>query len=72
MSEKAAGNKNRALAYMLKTYGMISDDAEDVLDCYFRACSIGENSIDLAKMAFVLSNKGKISEQENKYAKIFM
>lgn len=59
LSEKATGNKNRALAYMLKAYGMISDDAEDVLDCYFRACSIEVNSVDLAKIAFILSNKGK-------------
>lgn len=58
MSEKTTGNKNRALAYMLKAYGMIDDDAEAVLDCYFRACSIKVNCIDLAKIAFVLSNKG--------------
>ena len=58
LSEKATGNKNRALAYMLKAYGMIYDDVEDVLDCYFRACSIKVTSIDLAKTAFVLSNKG--------------
>ena len=32
-SEKATGSKNRALAYLLKTYGMIRDDVEEVLDC---------------------------------------
>jgi glutaminase len=58
LSEKETGNKNRALAYMLKAYGMIYDDVEDVLDCYFRACSIKVTSIDLAKIAYVLSNKG--------------
>ncbi len=40
LSEKRTGNKNRALAYMLRAYGMISDEVEDVLECYFRACSI--------------------------------
>ena len=40
LSEKRTGNKNRALAYMLKSQGMIADDVEDVLDCYFKACSI--------------------------------
>ncbi len=74
LSEKATGNKNRALAYMLKAYGMIDDDAEAVLDCYFRACSIKVNTVDLAKIAFALSNKGinpKTGEQlfETKYAK---
>ena len=32
LSEKATGHKNRALAYMLKAYGMIDADVEDVLD----------------------------------------
>lgn len=73
LSEKATGNKNRALAYMLKAYGMIDDDAEAVLDCYFRACSIKVNTADLAKIAFTLSNKGinpKTGEQlfEPRYA----
>ena len=43
-SEKLTGNKNRALAFMLKTYGMISDEVEDVLDLYFKACSISVSS----------------------------
>ncbi len=59
MSEKATGNKNRALTYMLKAYGIINEDAEEVLDCYFRACSIKVTSVDLAKIAFVLANNGK-------------
>ena len=58
-SEKATGNKNRALAYMLKAYGMVHDPVEDVLDCYFRACSISVNCRDLANIAFVLANRGK-------------
>jgi len=57
-SEKATGSKNRALAYMLKAYGMIDDDVEALLDCYFKACSIKVTSTDLAKIAFVLANKG--------------
>ena len=57
-SEKATGSKNRALAYMLKAYGMISDPVEDILDCYFRACSISVNCRDLAKIAHVFANHG--------------
>ena len=57
-SEKLTGNKNRALAYMLTAYGMISDPVEDVLDCYFRACSISANCKDLAKIARVFANHG--------------
>lgn len=59
LSEKSTGNKNRALTYMLKAYGLINEDAEEVLDCYFRACSIKVTSNDLANMAFVFANKGK-------------
>ena len=47
-SEKAWGSKNRALAYLLKSYGMLHDDVEEVLECYFRACSITFNCKDLA------------------------
>lgn len=59
LSEKATGSKNRALAYMLKAYGMIEDEVEDIVDCYFRACSIKANCADLAKIAFVFANHGK-------------
>lgn len=58
LSEKATGNKNRALAYMLKAYGMMEDDVEEVLDCYFRACSIKVTTLDLARIAFVFAHGG--------------
>ena len=57
-SEKMTGNKNRALAYMMKAYGMISDDVESILDCYFRACSVLVSVSDLANMALVLAFGG--------------
>lgn len=60
MSEKATGNKNRALAYMLKAYGMIDGDMESVLDMYFKACSIQVDCRDLANIAFVLANHGQM------------
>ena len=59
LSEKKTGNKNRALAYLLKTYGMIEDNVEDVLDCYFKSCSIKVNCMDLANIALVLANHGR-------------
>jgi len=59
LSEKATGNKNRALAYMLKAYGLVTDDIEPLVDCYFRACSIKVNCVDLARIALVLANKGR-------------
>jgi len=59
LSEKATGSKNRALAYMLKAYGMIHDPVEDIVDCYFRACSIRVNCVELANIAFLFANHGK-------------
>ena len=58
-SEKKTGNKNRALAYMLTAYGMISDPVEEILDCYFRACSISVTCRDLARIARVFAHHGK-------------
>lgn len=58
-SEKATGSKNRALAYMLKANGMICDPVEDIVDCYFRACSVRADCADLARIAFVFSHHGK-------------
>ena len=57
-SEKMTGSKNRALAYMLTAYGMISDPVEEILDCYFRACSISVTSRDLAKIAHIFACHG--------------
>ena len=58
MSEKETGNKNRALAYMLKAYGMIHDPVEEILDCYFKACSILVDCRDLARIANVFAHHG--------------
>lgn len=57
-SEKQTGNKNRALAYMLKAYGMIADPVEEILECYFKACSILVDCRDLARIAHVFANHG--------------
>lgn len=57
-SESATGHKNRALGYMLKAYGMIHDDVEQVVDCYFKACSIAVDCRDLARIADAFSRHG--------------
>ena len=57
-SECETGNKNRALAYLLKAYGLVSDPVEDILDCYFRACSILVSCQDLAKIACIFAHHG--------------
>ena len=60
LSEKSHGSKNRSLAYLLKSFGMLHDNVEDVLDCYFRACSISVTCENLANIGYVLANQGKL------------
>ena len=59
LSEKKTGSKNRALAYMLAAYGMIHDPVEEILDCYFRACSILVNCRDLSRIARIFAWHGQ-------------
>lgn len=49
-SEKATGDRNRAIAYMLSSFGVL-DEPDEVLDVYFRQCSLKVTSVDLARMA---------------------
>lgn len=54
-SECIHGHKNRAIAYYMKSTGLIKDDVEELLDIYFRICSIRVDCRDLAYFAAELS-----------------
>lgn len=58
-SEKATGNRNRAIAYLLLTHGLLRVDPETALDFYFRQCSVSVSAIDLAAMGACLANMGQ-------------
>lgn len=55
LSEKETGNKNRALANIMKSRGMLDGDVEDILDDYFKQCSIEVDALDLANIGFFLA-----------------
>jgi glutaminase len=57
-SELATGHRNRAIAYMMLNTGMIRRDPNEVLDLYFRQCSVMATARDLAIMAATLANDG--------------
>jgi len=57
-SEEVTGHRNRAIAYMMLNTGMIKRDSNDVLDLYFRQCSVNVTTRDLAIMAATLANDG--------------
>lgn len=58
LSEKATGTRNRSIAYLLKAEGILRGEPEEVLDVYFRACSVTVTARDLARFALVLSLGG--------------
>jgi glutaminase len=57
-SESKTGDRNRAIAWLLRNYAVIQDDVDAVLDVYFRQCSILVTARDLAAMAATLANDG--------------
>ena len=58
ISERATGDRNRAIGYLLKNSSVIANDVEAALDVYFRQCSILVNARDIAVMAATLANRG--------------
>ncbi|MET0897711.1 MAG: glutaminase A [Mycobacterium sp.] len=57
-SEKATGSRNRAIAYMLQSFGVLDGDPDEVLDTYFRQCSLLVTSTDLARIGATLARGG--------------
>jgi glutaminase len=58
LSEKATGFRNRAMAYLMLNFGMVSDRIDETLDLYFQQCSIMVNARDLAMLSATLANGG--------------
>ena len=58
LSEKRTGDRNRSLAYFLKSVGTIDSEVETVLDVYFRQCSLEVTVSDLAVLAATLAMDG--------------
>ena len=79
-SEKLTGDRNRAMAYLLKNDGFIDGDVEEVLDLYFKQCSIEIDCVDLARIGINLAMYGidieskerLISEKVSRMVKTFM
>jgi len=57
-SESETGFRNRAIAWLLKNFGVIDGDPMPVLENYFRQCSICVTCRDLAFIAATLANGG--------------
>ncbi len=57
-SESATGDRNRSIAWLMRSFGALDGDVEAIVDDYFRQCSVLVNCRDLATMAATLANKG--------------
>ena len=79
-SEKLTGDRNRAMAYLLKNDGFIDGDVDEVLELYFKQCSIEIDAVDLARIGVNLASYGVdiangeriISESVSRMVKTFM
>lgn len=57
-SESESGHRNRAIAWLLKNFGIIDGDPMPVLENYLRQCSVNVTCRDLAFMAATFANNG--------------
>lgn len=58
-SEKEWGDRNRSLAYFMKSFGKIDNAVEDVLDAYFCQCAVEMTTNELACAGLYLAHDGK-------------
>ena len=63
-SEKQFGFRNAAVANLLKSFGNIHNEVEDVLDLYFDMCSIEMSCDELSQTFRLFANHGKIPGTE--------
>jgi len=57
-SEHDTGDRNRALAHLMRAAGSLTVPAEEAVDVYFRQCSVLVTAGDLAVMGATLANGG--------------
>lgn len=57
-SEMATGSRNRAIAYMLQSFGVFPSHPQATVDLYVRQCSVRVTSDDLAVIGSTFANGG--------------
>lgn len=69
-SERSTGFNNYAAANLLKSYGNLQNDVEEVLDFYFHQCSIMMNCRQLSNAFVVFANRGRCTHN-TKHLSVF-
>jgi glutaminase len=57
-SEMETGDRNRALAYLMRSAGALQGSVNECVEVYFRQCAVSVTTRDLAVMAATLANGG--------------
>lgn len=57
-SERAHGSRNAALAHLLRSFGNLHNDVDEVLDLYFHQCALTMSCHDLAHTFLFLAKDG--------------
>lgn len=65
-SEKATGFRNRAMINLMKAFGNIKNDVDQVLDFYFYTCSISMSCEELARTFMLYANHGYLKQSKEK------
>jgi glutaminase len=58
-SESETGHRNRAIGHLLRNVGALDGSVDEVVDLYFRQCSILVTATDLARMGATLAHIGE-------------
>lgn len=58
-SEDEYGDRNRALAYFMRSYGVVQGDVPTTLACYFRQCALEMSVATLSRAGLFLAADGK-------------
>ncbi len=61
-SELRTGHRNRSIAYLLKSNGVLPLEVEEALTTYYRLCSYELNVATMAYLPMVLAHEGENSE----------
>jgi len=63
-SEAATGARNRALAWFMKSFGTLANEAETVAGAYFRQCAVAMSCRQLARAGLFLAFDGRDPETD--------
>ena len=61
LSEKKTGYRNYAAANLIKSFGNLENDVDEVLDFYFHQCSLTMSCEQLVRVFYIFSNRGECS-----------